>query len=143
MAKPSVVDSFIRRGYFGGATDYYKAYVEKLYYYDINSLYPFVMKNLMPHKLIGVWTKFNNFNLNQFFGFLEVEVTCPKNIKVPVLPHKYNNTTIYPTGSWVGVYFSEELKAVAKLGYKFKYIKRFSFTSSHWTFVKYRNNNFI
>ena len=36
----SVVDSFIRRSYFGGATDYYKAYVEKLYYYDVNSLYP-------------------------------------------------------------------------------------------------------
>ena len=30
------IDQFIRRGYFGGGTDYYKAYGENLYYYDIN-----------------------------------------------------------------------------------------------------------
>jgi hypothetical protein len=30
------VDSFIRKGYFGGATDFYKAYGENLHYYDVN-----------------------------------------------------------------------------------------------------------
>jgi hypothetical protein len=35
------VDKFIRRGYFGGGTDYYKAYGENLHYYDVNSLYPY------------------------------------------------------------------------------------------------------
>jgi len=135
----SVVDSFIRRGYFGGATDYYKCYAEKLYYYDVNSLYPFVMKYVMPHKLKAVWTNFNNFNLDLFFGFLEVEVTCPKNIKIPVLPHKYNGKTIYPTGSWVGVYFSEELKAVVKLGYTFRYIKGYQFSKT-FLFNDYMNH---
>ena len=34
------VDSFIRKGYYGGATDYYRLKGENLYYYDVNSLYP-------------------------------------------------------------------------------------------------------
>jgi DNA polymerase type B, organellar and viral len=34
------IDKFIRSGYFGGATDYYKAIGYNLKYYDVNSLYP-------------------------------------------------------------------------------------------------------
>ncbi|GER42509.1 DNA polymerase [Striga asiatica] len=42
-------DSFIRRAYYGGHTDVYKPYGENLYYYDVNSLYPYVMKEFpMP-----------------------------------------------------------------------------------------------
>jgi hypothetical protein len=41
-------DAFIRESYFGGATDYYIKYAESLYYSDVNSLYPFAMKNPMP-----------------------------------------------------------------------------------------------
>lgn len=37
-------DSFIRRGYYGGHVDAYIPYGENLYYYDVNSLYPFIMK---------------------------------------------------------------------------------------------------
>lgn len=56
-------DSFIRRGYYGGHTDVYIPYGENLYYYDVNSLYPFIMKEYpMPGvgpygiKIFGVWT---------------------------------------------------------------------------------------
>ena len=42
-------DAFIRRGYYGGHADTYKPYGDNLYYYDVNSLYPFVMKTFpMP-----------------------------------------------------------------------------------------------
>jgi hypothetical protein len=40
---PQSIDSFIRPGYYGGGTDVYKAYGELLYYYDVNSLYPYAM----------------------------------------------------------------------------------------------------
>ena len=46
------IDSNIRKSYFGGATDYYKRYGEKVYYYDVNSLYPFAMLNDMPGRLL-------------------------------------------------------------------------------------------
>nr|GEU76896.1 DNA polymerase-like [Tanacetum cinerariifolium] len=37
-------DTFIRKAYYGCHTDSYKPYGKNLYYYDVNSLYPFVMK---------------------------------------------------------------------------------------------------
>ena len=58
------------------------------------------MCKLMPFEMIKKF-KFQNdttFNLNDFFGYLKVEVTCPKNIKVPLLPCKFNGKTIFPTG---------------------------------------------
>ena len=68
-------------------------------------------------------------DLNDFFGFLEVEVECPINVTKPMLPVKYKGKTIYPTGKWNGTYFSEEIKAVLalNLGYKFKIIKGYKF----------------
>jgi hypothetical protein len=50
---PQHIDLFIRQSYFGGGTDVYKPYGEELYYYDVNSLYPFAMLNPMPHDLIN------------------------------------------------------------------------------------------
>ena len=89
-------DQFIRESYYGGSTDYYKLYMEKGHYYDVNSLYPFNMCNLMPHELIK--KHYNNININSFFGFIKCEVLCPTNMERPVLPIKYNNKTIYPHG---------------------------------------------
>ena len=39
---------FIKKGYYGGVTEIYRPYGENLFYYDVNSLYPFVSKNSMP-----------------------------------------------------------------------------------------------
>jgi hypothetical protein len=41
-------DTFIRNSYFGGATDYYQLKTTNLYYYDVNSLYPFALMKPMP-----------------------------------------------------------------------------------------------
>lgn len=122
-------DSFIRQGYFGGATDYYKMRAENVYYYDVNSLYPYAMMKPMPYELLRkIKINENNFNLNSFFGFLKVEVNSSKDIKIPLLPCKYKGKTIYPTGSWTGVYFSEELKAVLPQGYQFKFLEGYEFS---------------
>jgi len=115
-------DEFVRKGYFGGGTDIYKALAKNLHYYDINSLYPYAMKKPMPFEFIKYYNNMIGINLMNFFGFCEVEVNCPKDMKRPVLPVKYKGKTIYPTGTWQGVYFSEELKDVIKLGYIFKLI---------------------
>jgi len=57
-----------------------------------------------------------------------IEHRAKVNVKVPVLPCKYNGQTIFPTGIWIGTYFSEELKAVQKYGYTFKFIKAYEFS---------------
>lgn len=57
-------------------------------------------------------------DLDSIFGFIEAYVVCPKTIKNPFLPYRdQNNTLIKPTGEFVGVYYSEELKYARGLGY--------------------------
>jgi hypothetical protein len=90
-------DFFIRKGYFGGATDIYRCYVENAHYYDVNSLYPHAMKNLMPLKVIKFHDNLNNIKLDNFFGFCLVRVTSSINIEYPLLPYKHDGKTIFPT----------------------------------------------
>jgi len=73
--------------------------------YDVNSLYPSVMRNYdMP---VGEPIKFtgNPYELSKDpFGFFLVEVNAPLDLKVPILPHRVDTgtgvRTITPIGSW-------------------------------------------
>ena len=123
-------DSFIRNSYYGGGTDVYKAYGENIHHYDVNSLYPFAMLNPMPYSLLndGKIIDLSNRSLETFFGFAYCRIFCPLDMLRPVLPFHSNGKTIYPVGTWQGTYFSEELKAVAKLGYQITLIRGFEFT---------------
>nr|YP_009493115.1 DNA polymerase 2 [Ganoderma leucocontextum]AWJ63910.1 DNA polymerase 2 [Ganoderma leucocontextum] len=118
-------DYFVRKSYFGGAVDIYKAHGIKCYYYDIRSLYPYAMTKPMPLELIETLTgsALDSFDLNSFFGFIELEIHCPKTVKRPVLPLRWQNRTIYPRGNFSGVYFSEEVKDMVNLGYKIVKVK--------------------
>lgn len=128
-------DDFIRESYYGGATDYYKVATLngiKLKYYDVNSLYPTAMMKPMPLKLVRVIKNmdslYNITNFSSFFGFVKCKVNCPKGMKKPILPVKQDEKTIYPTGSWIATYFSEEIKEAIKLGYNFTFYTGFEFT---------------
>ena len=73
----------------------------------------------------------DNIKLENFFGFIEVEVLCPITMERPVLPYHLDGKTIYPVGNWKGIYFSEELKAVSKLGNQIKLIKGYEFSKAN------------
>ena len=75
------------------------------------------MNNLMPVAVKDVVKVTSDFSITDFYGFLEVDVTCPENIKIPLLPMKHQGKTIFPRGKWRWSYFSEELKAVMEHGY--------------------------
>nr|YP_010254605.1 DNA polymerase [Ganoderma sichuanense]QUA00738.1 DNA polymerase [Ganoderma sichuanense] len=137
-------DKFIRRSYFGGATDIYLQHATNVYYYDINSLYPFAMCKDMPYEFLGYLKRsqmsiMEKEGLGNFFGFLEVDVECPRDIIRPVLPTEDKGRTLFPTGKFTGVYFSEEIKAVIPLGYKILRIRaamEFSRADLFSTYVK-------
>lgn len=128
----------IKQGYYGGHTEVYKTYGENLYHYDVNSLYPFIMKNCpMP---IGPVKHFegdiNHLNTDDRpFGFFHVEITCPDNLDKPILMTRVRkdgkNITMCPTGKWVDVLFSEEMYNAEKYGYKFKILRGYIFSNSY------------
>jgi hypothetical protein len=139
------VDKFIREAYYGGSTDVYRAYGENLHWYDINSLYPASMINPMPCQMVGKFVNFSaeKLELKDFFGYVRAFVICPKHIKYPILPVRINEpgTTdtklIHPTGKWVGVYFSEELKNAESLGYEIHPIAGLRFEPLEGVFDKF------
>lgn len=63
----------IKQAYYGGKTEVYRprnSDNEKLYYYDVNSLYPYVALNDMPgHKVRKMNFISENVNLHDLFGF--------------------------------------------------------------------------
>ncbi|KAF3433475.1 hypothetical protein FNV43_RR24577 [Rhamnella rubrinervis] len=101
-------------------TNTYRLYGEDLFYYDVNSLYPFVMKEFPMPGGVPVWHgNLDGMDSDSMFGFIEAYVVCPKTTNKPFLPYiDKNKTLIFPTGEFVGVYYSEELKYTRGLGYK-------------------------
>ena len=143
-------DSFIRNSYFGGHVDSYIPYFnvsqnntnQVLYHYDVVSLYPYVMKSFkLPYKIKqfveGNILLSNKELFDNSFGFYKVKVTTPKQILNPLLPFKNNgagvasSTVLYPEGSWIGTYYSEEIKNAIKYGYKFEIISGYLFEADY------------
>ena len=111
----------IRKAYYGGRTEIFKQKGENLNYYDVNSLYPDVMRNNdMP---IGIPIKSFDMEINDF-GIAYAEVTCPNYINIPVLPRKAKiqgqKKLFFPQGTWSGWYCTPELQKALEIGYTIK-----------------------
>lgn len=128
----------IRQSYSGGSVDVYKPYGENIIGYDVNSLYPFVMKNMqMP---VGIPTYFEG-DITQFedisnkLGFFQVEIQAPDNLKHPIIQTKVETKggirTVSPLGSWTDWIFSEEMNNAKTFGYKFKIKKGYLFDKAN------------
>jgi hypothetical protein len=125
----------IRMSYSGGAVDMYLTKPirnRKIYGYDVNSLYPFVMKNnKFP---IGSPTYFEGDILkldSNAFGFFYCKISAPSYKNYPILQAHIKTQSgiksIYPTGNWEGMYFSEELYNAKKYGYSFEILWGYTF----------------
>ncbi|KAF6147471.1 hypothetical protein GIB67_021297 [Kingdonia uniflora] len=122
-------DEFFRSGYYGEHADMYKPYGKSIYYYDVNSLYPFVMKTYPMSCGTPVWNgNIRGIDLSEIFGIVQAYIITPKNIDKPFLPIRdKNGTLLFPKGKFVGVYLSEELIYVQKLRYKIFMLKGYTF----------------
>ncbi len=133
------MQNLISKAYYGAHTAVYIPYGEKLYYYDINSLYPFCMLKAMP---VGTPKKYDaTKGLNDLFGFALVKVKVPQTLNIPVLPVyatiEGEERLIFPTGTFKGYYFSEELKYAESLGCKIKLIEAWEFQKAENVFKDY------
>nr|GEV34281.1 DNA polymerase-like [Tanacetum cinerariifolium] len=132
-------DTFIRKAYYRGHTDSYKPYGENLYYYDVNSLYPFVMKEYpMPYGKPVWYSNMEDMDIDSMLGFIEAYVVCPKTINKPFLPYRsMTSTLMFPTGEFIGVYYSEELKYAVGLRYKVVLISGYLFEKKESPFTDF------
>lgn len=141
----------LKKGYTGGSVDVYKPYGVNIYRYDVNSLYPYVMREYPMPVGTPQYFEFSKFvtieKLNHYiknpFGFLEVEITTPENIERPLLQTrvktKNGTRTIAPCGTWTDVVFSEEMFKCIKYGYKFKVLRGYLFERKN-IFKEYIND---
>lgn len=136
------VEKAIRESYTGGAVDVYKPHnqvgelfsrtLKKLYYYDVNSLYPTAMA--LADMPIGKPTSFEGDILKQDtnpFGFFHCKITSPDNMLHPLLQRRIRTSeglrTIAGLGSWEGWIFSEEMNNAKKYGYQFEILRGYLF----------------
>ena len=129
--------SDIKQAYFGGVTEVYKPYGENLYYYDVNSLYPFASLNPMPSTNCTYLEYFNSSpNIQDLFGFFYCEIESQDNY-LGLLPVHSDLGLIMPNGRWSGWYFSEELKFASLNNYNVKIIKGYNFNKQENVFNDY------
>jgi hypothetical protein len=98
MIIDGVVHEHIRKAYYGGLSNVYKPIScdEKLYYYDVNSLYPYGMLSSMP---IGNPIHSTNRDINKIFGFVFAKIIADEDVKIPILPvRNIDGSLIAPRG---------------------------------------------
>ena len=127
----------LKRSFYGGITETYTSRGWDINSYDVNSLYPFTMRNFpmptgKPQHFVGDPYRFSK----DPFGFFKVKITAPLSLNKPFIPTRIKTKddgmrTIYPVGTWEGWYFSEELKNGLKYGYRFDVVEGYLFEKGY------------
>nr|AHJ10973.1 plasmid related DNA polymerase [Rhizophagus sp. DAOM 213198] len=132
------LDSELRSTYCGGIVDVYRPHlIGEGYYYDVNSLYPTAMCEPMPVGHPRIIDSLTEYQLEDFFGFVEATVLAPENEYIGLLPIKHQGRLICPKGAFTGLFFSEELKFALNNKYKILNItKAYKFKKGVHTFLE-------
>lgn len=133
-----------RDAFFGGRTSVIKNYHkiaddEKVLYYDVCSLYPYINKIFkvpMGHPKIYVGNETATINLATFEGILKITVLPPANLYHPVLPYKMHNKLLFflcytcalnhsencdhteSERSFTGTWVADEIRLALQKGYR-------------------------
>jgi hypothetical protein len=113
-----VVDaSRIYPAYYGGRCEVFRAghYRKRMFYADINSLYPFVMSNFPYPNPMGDVRKVRTLDFQH--GIVEAVVRVPKTY-LPVLPVRTTEHLLFPTGIVKGTWTKPELDYAVEQGAK-------------------------
>lgn len=110
---PKNVENWIRQAYYGGRTEIFKFHGKNLNYFDVNSLYPYVMKeNYYPigrYKIFKNPEKIRKLLFLGKLGILKANINYPYNY-ICCLPYKTEDKKlIFPYGKFTGYYTSIEI----------------------------------
>lgn len=129
---PKSVKAFVRSAYAGGRCEIFNQEAGIGSCFDVNSLFPSVMRNRpIPTEYQGPARNPDEF------GFHEVTVQVPRDSYIPPLFVR-GERLLFPTGTWRGTYFSEEIKEAEKYGAKIlKFHKGHRFSARKDLFTDY------
>jgi len=113
------------KGYYGGRTEAFSRGLIKNYnYYDFNSLYPSVMLNEFPDPNTLRTTFQNTIRyIEGYEGISFIDIAAPKS-SYPLLPYRFNNKLLFPSGSFSGWYSHLEIRKALSLGYVVKKVRK-------------------
>jgi len=145
ILKDASVKSFIFSGYYGGRTEVFKrGTFDKVYYYDVNSLYPSVMRMPFPLPQSVKHIPNREVSLNyimDYEGVTECRVKVT-NIDKPLLPFRHNEKLCFPTGTFIGTWNNCELRKAIELGYEIEPLKQIIYTEVFYPFKSFVENMF-
>lgn len=109
----SMGNDYFRNAYAGGRFEIFKrGYFKRLYVYDINSAYPYEIKNL--RSLSGAkYLTHAGYIKDATYSVYHIKVNLPK-LPISPLLYKINNLCTYPVGDFDGFVTKGEYEAVAK-----------------------------
>ena len=120
------VEDFIRESYFGGRCEVYRWDKAKLNKFDVNSLYPSVMREPVPVEFRGASQRLTE--RENEIGFYEAEVSYPESY-FPVLPCICRGRLFFPIGKFTGKFTSIELHKAISDGAAIKIKRGYVFSS--------------
>lgn len=132
-------ERFCRPAYLGGRTEIFRPIFKgkkgkKLFEYDVNSLYPFVLKEFEYPCGRPYFTK--DFEKG-FLGIYHAKVEAPPDLYLPVLGIIHEGKFIFPVGKFEGKWTSEELKLALSKGYKIEIVRGLVFPKKSRYFAEF------
>lgn len=130
-------ESFVRQGYYGGRVEVFLPHLENGYHYDVNSLYPYVMKvNEFP---VGYYKLFEGKKAEYCYrywkqsgtgaGMMWAKIYVPEHLNIPPLPYrdKKMKKLIFPVGHLDGVWTFHEIDNALRYGCRIDHIEQVLF----------------
>jgi hypothetical protein len=118
------LENFVRQAYYGGRTEVFKPIMRNGFHYDVNSLYPYVMKvakfpvgfaeHLEGDKAKSKWEFWKRRGMGG--GVMWCRVNVPEDMHIPPLPRHDNGKLLFPVGKLEGVWTLPEILEAEKLG---------------------------
>lgn len=82
--------------------------------YDINASFPASMRGFLPCTYKGR----GRFKPPNTIGFARAKVTVSNKTDKPFLPYRFNGTVYFPTGTWEGWFYEDEIEYANSIGVK-------------------------
>jgi hypothetical protein len=108
-------DTLARAGYYGGRCEPFRREfigdsVHPLHCYDVNSMYPWAMRQPQPIKEVDI----HGYH-PELCGFIDCDVVV-SDCRMPILPCRDRKRLLFPIGRWRGVFSTAELRAAIHFG---------------------------